>query len=101
LRVRYLLHAQPDGELQVRFAAMQVSPQALPTSQTLQQLSPPPPQPCKIEADAVTASGMASATILNDRNMNIMGTSSTCCDELPPNGIDQPLRIVRPADSDA
>lgn len=49
----HLLQAQPPGVLHVWFAAIQVSPQALPSEHTLQQLSPPPPQPCNIGTEAV------------------------------------------------
>jgi hypothetical protein len=52
--------------VQVAVIAMQVSPHALPTSQTLQHSSPPPPQ-AESGIDALTAKGIEKTTARSRR----------------------------------
>jgi len=75
---RYLLHAQPLPALHVSVTAMQLSPQALPWSHTLQQLLPPPPHAVS-GAEALIASGTASAAMRPNRNSALTSSTPGTC----------------------
>jgi len=67
--------AQPAPLWQVRFLAMQESPQAFPVLQTLQQCAPPPPQEVAPSPPADTSNARTSHSARKRRRISLIAWS--------------------------